>query len=320
MADEKKKDQSTESKKPTPLTGKPLEEDNQSEVQEFFEGLGAWWKKHGTFTLIIVLVCIGTSMLYNWWSTRDERNREAAYEERSGAATGDALLAVAGNHTSVHAFAANTRLQAGNAFYNQTKGNPLDPSAKRPDDATRDALLKKAAESYDFVLNDPSATTSQKIQAHRGLAVVSEDIGDKKKAVEHYNEIIRIADGFPNLKLRATNRRDNIDNIEVVHEMPDKPYVDPNAKKIELNGSDDIFNLPKDRDPQKPEPDKTSGSKKPDANKPKSPDTAKPKIPDNTKPKKPDTTKPKTPDTTKPKSPENAKKPVPGKDDSKSSP
>jgi hypothetical protein len=67
----------------------------QNDLLEFLQNFRNWWDRHGTNTLLTILVVIAALVGWNWWAGRNTRQLEAAWSAYAFAQSPEALQEVA---------------------------------------------------------------------------------------------------------------------------------------------------------------------------------------------------------------------------------
>jgi len=198
----------------------------QNDLEEFLTHFKEWWQKHGTNTLLTILIIVAVIFFYRWYSGREQRMLNTAYTELANAADPYAMTELAGEYDHIEGFAAAARLRAANQLTRQALG--LETTAAAQEDAPvgeeRQNMLEQARGLYQRVVESGSTTQLQVLNARFGLAAVQETLGDFEAAQQQYQTIQDEAgDQWSVLAARAKRLSSNISDIRQPIEFPEPP-------------------------------------------------------------------------------------------------
>lgn len=179
------------------------EELQQNDLQEFLTNFGEWWARHGTTTLLVILVIVGGSTGYRWMKGRDARAKEAAWTALAQAGGPESLRRVAYEQEGDWGVSQMALLQAANVLQRDAMGMTSMQPGGGPDVTTTELSqetadqLMQAAELYQQVIDTPADTQGpslMQLNARLGLAAVCVTLGEFDDATEHY-EFVRSRSG-----------------------------------------------------------------------------------------------------------------------------
>lgn len=196
----------------------------QNDLAEFITHFKEWWTKHGTNTLLGVLLVVAVVFFMRWYSGREARILNEAYGELAAAADPFAKTEVAGKYESIDGFASTARLEAANMLLRQAIGVLPSPNSEdAPAGEERANMLNQAATLFERVTTSGS-TRLQVINAHFGLAAVRESLQDFDAARAQYQKIQQEAGAeWPTLAAKAKRLEDGLAEIRRPVNFPDPP-------------------------------------------------------------------------------------------------
>jgi hypothetical protein len=180
----------------------------QNDLQEFFLNFREWWGKYGNSIMIVVIVCALGVAGYQFYTGRQTRAHNTAWQQLASSSNPDALQEVAKSH-EVQSVPTLARLRAGDLLLEEAI-NPGPGS-----DRSQSEALEQAASLYEAVANDQQNQPAYRINAHMGLASVAETRKQWQAARNHWKQAIDLAqqNKLDYLAQRAQARRDRLDQL-----------------------------------------------------------------------------------------------------------
>ena len=220
-----------------------------NDLEEFITHFKEWWTKHGTNTLMGILIIVAVIFFMRWYSGREDRILNQAYGELAAAADPFAKTEVAGKYESIDGFASIARLQAADMLLRQAIGvMPTPNSDDAPAGEERTNMLNQAATLYERVTNS-GATKLQVLNARFGLASVKESLGEFDAARDQYQKVQEEAgNDWPTLVAKAKRLEGDLAEIRRPVSFPEPPAAPaisaPNpATEGSINLSPDLTNI-----------------------------------------------------------------------------
>jgi tetratricopeptide (TPR) repeat protein len=190
----------------------------ENDLLEFFRNFKNWWAKHGTQTLLVILVCVLALTGYRYFKGKEARERDAAWADLANVSTVEGRQQVAGMYPNRPGLANLALLQAADdlrtqAFAVDELGNPAPATSPEPNEAQR-KTLDDAAKLYQRVIDAPQPTEPSlyKLNARMGLAAVHETLGEWDKAEAEYRNVIKEAGAYRNIALVADRQIQTMDS------------------------------------------------------------------------------------------------------------
>jgi hypothetical protein len=195
-----------------------------NDLAEFITHFKEWWTKHGTNTLLGILIVVAVIFFMRWYSGRETRILNEAYGELAAAADPFAKTEVAGKYESIDGFASTARLQAADMLLRQAIGvTPSPNSEDAPTGEERTNMLNQAATLYERVTTSGS-TKLQVLNARFGLAAVKESLSDFDAARAQYQKIQEEAGAdWPTLAAKAGRLEGDLAEIRRPVNFPEPP-------------------------------------------------------------------------------------------------
>lgn len=193
---------------------KPIEQNEQNDLQAFAGGFSAWWERWGTYVLVVILVVVGGIAAKRWYDHFRTEAHEKRWGELSRETSAPALKGVAVDNagTVVEAFA---YLRAGDAAMTQATFPQAEISATTMPATAPSIDPKKALEdaeiSYKKAISSSACPKIVRLNAELGLAAIAEARGNWDEAAKAYKSLIDTAgDEHAPIRLQAQSRLDYI--------------------------------------------------------------------------------------------------------------
>ena len=190
----------------------------ENDLYEFFRNFKDWWAKHGTQTLLVILVCVLALTGYRYFKGKEARERDAAWADLAAVSTVEGRQQVAGMYPNRPGLANLALLQAADelrtqAFAVDELGNPAPATSTEPNEAQR-KTLDDAAKLYQRVIDAPQPTEPSlyKLNARMGLGAVYETLGEWDLAKAEYRNVIKEAGAYRNIAMVADRQIQTMDS------------------------------------------------------------------------------------------------------------
>ncbi len=193
----------------------PLEEDD---LQGSLAKAKAWWDKHGTKVLLVVLVIALAITGKRFYERHLEQQRDDSWGGLASATSPDVSRMLAESY-SKPGFQASAYLRAADlllyrAFQNTNPNTPTDAAATDPTAPNRERDLTEARSYYQKVLNIAGVSDLFKLNAKLGLAAIAEELTQTNDAKALYLEIEKQAGGnYPAIAAQARARGAQVDRL-----------------------------------------------------------------------------------------------------------
>jgi len=219
---------------------------HQNDLVEFLGSFKAFWTKHGTKTLLIILALVLAFTLTRHYKTRQAQLRQAQLRDLAAANNPETLAAVANEYSDKH-IRARALLKGADLSLTDAVGllppgyftAGQDPNAPAPvtSDRTMAESLDKAEQMYNALLAINNLHPTYIANAKLGLAAVYETRGaiapageadaHWKRAQTLYKEVQEVAgERFPVLAEQAKIRLGMLDRIRQPVDFAPDPVVD----------------------------------------------------------------------------------------------
>lgn len=187
------------------MDSKHRHELEQNDLQAFFTHFGSWWEKHGTRTLLIVLIVSGVLVGATVYRQSVDQTLNAAWTDLAANEEPNGLRAVASEHDlpEVQALA---QLGAADVF--------LKNALTETDADKKQQMLRDAADLYDQAMHNQEVHKVYRFNAMLGRASIAESMKDWDAARSHYETLIAQADQYPVILSLAKGRLSMLDQIQ----------------------------------------------------------------------------------------------------------
>lgn len=224
---------------PQPIAHKPAAgplgggdySDHHDDIGDFSLTARVLWEKYGANALLLILVGLLAFMAVRWYSGREQRTYDTAYNELAQATDPIGKEEVAGKYESLPHFAAQAYLESGQLRLREsiegTGDRTVGGQPKAPSEQEKQHMLQEAAGSFQKVIDLPSRTTLQEVNARFGLAAVRENQAEFDKASQQYQAIEKAAgEAYPSLASKAKKLDESLSRIStpvIFAAAPPKP-------------------------------------------------------------------------------------------------
>lgn len=228
----------------------------QNDLMEFFTHFREWWDKHGTNTLLVVLIILAGAVGYNYWSNYSSRQAEEAWSALDGASgpEGMADVAAAYGQQPVADFALlraadQLMVEARHGLQATMVGEEAD--VVELTDEQVQARLQRAEKFYQQVIDNQPDTANPPLamlNAMMGLAAVYESTGRFDEAEQTYDQVIAKAGMYRTIANQAQQQRQALEQIRTPVEFDPAPAT-PQAEQTPAapaSSPGDSFSIPVD--------------------------------------------------------------------------
>ncbi len=165
----------------------------QDDLSSFLSGAKAWWDKHGTQVLVVILVIALGAIGWRMYQRHQEEAFENAWGGLARAENPQIILSLAEQYDNP-TFKAMAYLKAGDLLRNRAESPAPPPAASQPaasqpaplSAADRQRLMTEAGSAYQKVIDTQKTPELLCDNARLGLAAVAESTGNWKQAAELY--------------------------------------------------------------------------------------------------------------------------------------
>lgn len=193
---------------------KPIEQQEQSDLQAFTSGFSGWWERWGTYVLVVILIVVGGFAAKRWADHFRTEAHEKRWGELSRETSVPALKGIAEDNagTIVEAIA---YLRAGDAALSQATFPKAELSMATMPATAPSTDPKKALEDaegfYKRAIASSACPKIVKLNAELGLAAIAEAKGNWDEAAKAYKSLIDASGPeFEPIRKQAQSRLDYI--------------------------------------------------------------------------------------------------------------
>ena len=208
----------------------------ENDLLEFIRDFKSWWAKHGTQTLLVILVAVLALTAYRYFRGKAARELDAAWSEYASVSTPEGRQQIAGAYVNYPGLSNLALLDAADETFGNALGigrgiDPMPATSPGPS-AEQAEQLRKAAGLYQRVIDAPQPTEPSlyKLNARMGLAAVYETLGEWDKAAEQYRLTIQESGPYKNISAAADRALTTMADRE-------QPVTFPPAPVTEVTGA-----------------------------------------------------------------------------------
>lgn len=194
----------------------PQFENDDNDLQRFFNHLPEWWDKWGTWVIVVLIVITAGVWLRKYTKEKAVETHERIWGDLSKATSPKELRVIAEENRE-HPAGALAFQRAGDLFLQDATFPKTDAPTTSPATAPAKNDPKRSLEDaeamYKAAINAPRADTLIKLNAQLGLAAVAEAKQDLDAARAIYKQVIDAAAGNDGIKRQATTRLAMLDRL-----------------------------------------------------------------------------------------------------------
>jgi len=215
----------------------------ENDLYAFFRNFKTWWAKHGTQTLLVILLCVLALTAYRHFRGKDFRELDAAWSEYASVSTVEGRQQIAGVYVNRPGLSNLALLDAADelamrVFSFDEAGMPTSATTTELTQEQRETL-EQAAALYQRVIDAPQPTqpSLHLLNARMGLASVHETLGEWDQAEVQYRNVIKDAGSYRNIALVAERLLSSMDERQepiAFQPAPDVEGVDDMTGAVEM--------------------------------------------------------------------------------------
>lgn len=177
---------------------KPLEHEEQSDLQAARAGFGAWWERWGTYVLVVILVIVGGFAAKRWYTHFKTEAHERRWGDLGRETSPKGLQSLADENRG-DPVAAYAYLRAGDLLLNQAtfpKANDFLPTTTAPASAPASDPAKALSDAEAMYKQALAASPCPKLVAMNsklGLGTIAEARGNYDAAATEFKVIVAAA-------------------------------------------------------------------------------------------------------------------------------